>query len=459
MKDMSRYTRPLEDVTMNLRSRFPDNFLWGTATASYQVEGAASEDGRGVSIWDTFSRTPGKVLHGHTGDIACDQYHRYREDVELMKSLGVGAYRFSIAWPRVFPEGRGAQNPKGFDYYNALVDALLEAGIKPVPTTYHWDLPQPLQDAGGWPARDTAYAYADYAEACFQALGDRVDMWITLNEPFCSSVMSYYVGEHAPGETNMGRTTAAIHHLNLGHGLAVQAFRNGGYPGTIGTTLNTQTPRPATLRPEDVEAADRAADLPTRMFLDPLIGKGYPQRFLDAYEDAAVPLEDGDLDIISSDIDFLGLNYYSESCVAHDSEHPEGYRHVPQYQHTTDMEWPITPKGLHRHLTWLHEHTAGMKIYVTENGCAMPDALSADGTRVHDHDRIAFLQEYLSACADAIQEGVNLQGYFLWSFIDNFEWAYGYTKRFGIVYCDYLDGRRVPKDSFYYYRDLIAGME
>ncbi len=444
---------------MNIRSRFPDNFLWGTATASYQVEGAANEDGRGVSIWDTFSRTPGKVLHGHTGDVACDQYHRFQEDIELMKGLGLEAYRFSIAWPRIFPEGRGKQNPRGFDYYNALVDGLLEAGIKPVPTTYHWDLPQTLQDAGGWPARDTAYAYADYAEACFKALGDRVDMWITLNEPFCSAVLGYLVGRHAPGEQDRGRAIAAIHHLNLGHGLAVQAFRKGGYAGTIGTTLNTQTARPATSSPEDIEAADRAADFPTRMFLDPLIGKGYPRRFLDAYEDAVIPIEDGDLDIISSDLDFLGLNYYHEDCVAHDPDHPEGYRKVAQYQPTTEMDWPITPQGLHRHLTWLHEHTAGMPIYVTENGCAMPDILSADGTRVHDHDRIAFLRSYIEACADAVQEGVNLKGYFLWSFIDNFEWAYGYTKRFGIVYCDYLDGRRIPKDSYYFYRDLIAGME
>lgn len=444
---------------MDLSSRFPEGFLWGTATASYQVEGAVEEDGRGASIWDTFSRTPGKVAHGHTGDIACDQYHRYPEDIALMRELGVGAYRFSIAWPRVFPQGTGTMNPQGFEYYNRLVDALLEAGIQPVPTLYHWDLPQTLEDAGGWPERDTAYAFADYARACFDALGDRVGMWITLNEPFCSSILGYLQGVHAPGYHDMGKATAAVHHLNLAHGLALEAFRKGGYEGRIGTTLNTQTPRPATRREEDIQAADRAADLTTRMFLDPVLGKGYPQRYLDAYPEAHVPVEDGDLEIISGNIDFLGLNYYTEFAVAHDSSHPEGFRHVPQYQKTTEMGWHITPDGLYRHLNWLHAHTGGLPLYVTENGCAMPDRLNEDGTRVHDADRVQFLRAYFGACADAIRDGVNLQGYFLWSFIDNFEWAYGFTKRFGIVYCDYTDRRRVPKDSFYFYRDVIAGME
>ncbi len=444
---------------MELSTRFPERFMWGTATASYQVEGAVAEDGRGTSIWDTFCRTPGAVAHGHTGDVACDQYHRYPDDIALMKELGVNAYRFSIAWPRVFPRGTGERNPKGFDYYNRLIDSLLEAGIEPVPTLYHWDLPQSLEDAGGWPNRETAGAFSDYAKACFDELGDRVSMWITLNEPFCTAILGYLQGHHAPGIRDMRKATAAIHHLNLAHGLAVQTFRQGGYGGQIGTTLNTQTPRPATRRPEDIEAADRAADLPTRMFLDPLLGKGYPQRFIEAHELAETPLADGDLEIIAGEIDFLGVNYYHEWAVAYDESQPERYRFVPQYQETTEMGWPITPKGLHRHLQWLHEHTGGMPLYITENGCAMPDELSEDGTRVHDRGRVDFLKSYLSASADAIRDGVNLRGYFLWSFIDNFEWAYGYTKRFGIVYCDYVDGRRVPKDSFYFYRDVIAGME
>ncbi len=444
---------------MYLSNRFPDDFLWGTATASYQVEGAADEDGRGASIWDTFSKTPGKVQHGHTGDIACDQYHRFDEDIELMRSLGTGAYRFSIAWPRIYPAGTGAVNPKGLDHYNRLVDRLLDAGIQPVPTLYHWDLPQTLQDAGGWPVRETAYAFRDYAKTCFDALSDRVSMWITLNEPFCSSVLGYLDGTHAPGHTDFREATAAIHHLNLAHGLALDTFRSGGYEGRIGTTLNTQTPRPATSRQEDIEAADRAADLTTRMFLGPVLGKGYPERFLDAYDDARLPIQDGDLELIAGDIDFLGLNYYWESVVEHSDNHPEAFSSVPHYQKTTDMGWPITPLGLYRHLKWLHSYTGGLPIYITENGCAMPDSLSEDGTRVHDHDRIAFLRSYLEAASEALREGVNLKGYFYWSFIDNFEWAFGYTKRFGLVYCDYINQRRVPKDSFYYYRDLISGAE
>lgn len=444
---------------MELSSRFPEGFLWGTATASYQVEGAVSEDGRSTSIWDTFCRTPGKVMHSHTGDVACDQYHRYAEDVQLMKELGTGAYRFSIAWPRIVPGGTGEVNQKGIDYYSRLIDTLLEAGIQPVPTLYHWDLPQTLEDAGGWPARETSYAFAEYAKTCYEAFSDRVSMWITLNEPFCSAVLGYMSGVHAPGHKDITAGVRAIHHLNLAHGLALKAFRDGGYTGRIGTTLNTQTPRPATQRPEDVEAADRAADLPTRMFLDPVLGKGYPQRYLDSYDEAEVPLEDGDMEIISGEIDFLGLNYYHEHAVAADPDHPEGFRGVPQYQQTTEMGWPITPPGIYRHLKWLSDHTAGIPLYVTENGCAMPDALNEAGTRVHDHDRIAFIRAYLDACADAIRDGVNLKGYFLWSFIDNFEWAYGYTKRFGIVYCDYVNTRRVPKDSYYFYRDVIAGFE
>ncbi len=444
---------------MYISSRFPDDFLWGTATASYQVEGAANEDGRGTSIWDTFSKTPGKVRHGHTGDIACDQYHRYQEDVSLMRSLGTGAYRFSIAWPRIYPSGTGSVNAKGIDYYDRLIDTLLEAGIQPVPTLYHWDLPQTLQDDGGWPARDTAYAFGDYARTCFDSFGDRVSMWITLNEPFCSSVLGHLSGNHAPGHTDMAETTAAIHHLNLAHGLALDAFRTGGYKGRIGTTLNTQTPRPATTRQEDIDAADRGADLATRMFLGPVLGKGYPERFLNAYEEAHVPVQDGDMECIAGDIDFLGLNYYWEQVVEHSDSHPEGYRTVPQYQTQTDMGWPITPYGLYRHLKWLHSYTGGIPMYITENGCAMPDKLSEDGERVHDHDRIAFFRQYLEAAADAIRDGVNLKGYFYWSFIDNFEWAFGYTKRFGLVYCDYVNQRRVPKDSFYFYRDVISGAE
>lgn len=436
---------------------FPSDFLFGVATAAYQVEGAAREGGRGPSIWDTFAHAPGKTAHGHTGDVACDQFHRWAEDVALMRDLGVGAYRFSIAWPRIFPEGTGRANPRGFDYYERLVDALLEAGIEPCPTLYHWDLPQALEDQGGWPARATAEAFAGYARTCFDALGDRVRTWMTLNEPFCSAVLGYGVGVHAPGVKDRSASYRAIHHLLLGHGLAVRAFREAGLEGRVGLAQNAEPFRPATARPEDVEAADRAMDLQVRMFLGPLFGKGYPERHLAAYPDRPMPIEPGDLDVIAEPIDFFGLNMYRELTVAHHGDHPEGYRTVPQWEPTTAMGWPITPGGLARVLRLIDREYDHPAIYVTENGCAMTDVLSEGGTRCHDPARIDFLRGYLGACLAARGAGVDLRGYFLWSLIDNFEWAEGYTKRFGLLYCDYdEDLRRVPKDSFYWYRDLMA---
>lgn len=438
--------------------RFPDRFVWGTATASYQVEGAVDQDGRGPSIWDTFSRAPGNVVEGHTGDVANDQYNRYPEDIALMKELGVDAYRFSIAWPRIYPEGSGGVNQAGVDHYRKLCDALLAAEIEPVPTLYHWDLPQALEDKGGWPERDTALRFLDYAVTCFDALGDRVKRWITLNEPFCTAILGYHVGVHAPGIKDRRKAYRAIHHLNLAHGLAVQAFRRDNRRGAIGTTLNMQTPRPATRKAEDIEAADRAADLGTRMFLDPVLGNGYPERHLAGYPEVSLPINDGDMAIIAEPIDFLGVNYYWEHAAAHDPDHAEGFRFVPAYQPETEMGWSIVPLGLYRHLKWLDEYTGGLALYVTENGCAMPDAVSAD-RRVHDDGRVDYLRGHFSAAAAAMQEGVNLQGYFVWSFVDNFEWAFGYTRRFGIVYCDYDTLERIPKDSFYYYRDVIAGSE
>ncbi len=442
------------------RLSFPEEFLWGVATASYQVEGAVHEEGRGESIWDRFCRTPGKVAHGHTGDVACDQYHRYEEDADLMRDLGVESYRFSIAWPRIQPDGKGAWNEKGFDYYKRLSDALMERGIRPAATLYHWDLPQPLQDAGGWPARDTAHRFAEYAGKVYEKLSDRISLWITLNEPWCSSILSYLIGEHAPGHTDRPEAYRAIHHLLLAHGLALQNFREGGYAGSIGITLNLSTPRSATRRPEDLEAADRGADLQSRMFLDPLLGRGYPQRHLDAYPDVSMPVKDGDMALISAENDFLGLNYYTEEVVRHDPDHPEGFAPVPQYAPVTEMGWPIVPGGLYRQLHWVNRQTEGrLPLYVTENGCAVDDELDESGERCHDPRRVAYLREHFAACKQAIDEGVPLKGYFLWSLMDNFEWAFGYTKRFGIVYCDYVDQRRVPKESYYFYREVIAGHE
>jgi beta-glucosidase len=447
------------------RRAFPEDFLWGVATASYQVEGAADADGRGPSIWDTFSRTPGAVLHGHTGDVSVDQYHRYPEDIALMTELGVDAYRFSIAWPRVQPEGRGSFNEGGFDYYKRLVDALHAAGLKATATLYHWDLPQSLEDAGGWPARDTAERFAEYSRETFRRLGDHVDRWITLNEPWCSAVLGYGEGVHAPGRRDRSAAWAAGHHLLLAHGLAVAAYRaergSGERVAPIGITNNFETPRAATRRPEDSAAADRAADMRTRFFLDPLLGRGYPARHFAAYpEETPPPVLAGDLEKIAAPIDFLGLNFYHEPVVAADRSHPEGYREVMSHHERTAMDWPITPRGLYRHLRWIWQHTEGRyPLYITENGCAMPDELTDEGTRCHDPRRIAYLREHFAAALDAIEEGVGLKGYFVWSLIDNFEWAWGYARRFGIVYADYVNQRRIPKHSFHYFREVISGAE
>ena len=476
-----------------LAARFPRSFLWGVATASYQVEGAVEADGRGKSIWDTFSHTPGRVAHGHTGDVACDQYHRYAEDVALMQELGIDAYRFSLAWPRIVPDGSGAVNAAGFDYYKRLLDALQQAGIRGAATLYHWDLPQALEDAGGWTNRDTALRFADYADRCFRELGDRVEIWFTLNEPYCSAILGYLEGVHAPGVRDRAAAYRAVHHLNLAHGLAVQAYRasspggdrggrsdaaprrgasSAGAPSApaapsalrrgIGPVLNLAATRPATSRPEDVAAADRALDLQSRMFFGPMFGNGYPERHLACYPEAPLPLQEGDMRIIAEPVDFLGLNYYWEDAVCADEAAPEGFRYVPQWQPVSDMGWPVVPGGLLRQLRWVHERTGELPLVIAENGFAAADLLSNDRTeagvpRCHDPERIDYLRSHLCACARALEEGVPLAGYFLWSFIDNFEWAYGYTRRFGIVYCDYTNLRRVPKDSFYFYRDVIAG--
>lgn len=439
------------------KQAFPASFTWGTATASYQVEGAASEEGRGKSIWDTFCAEPGKVVHGHNGHRGSDQFHHYREDVALMHSLGVASYRLSLAWPRVFPEKPGKRNAKGFDYYHRFIDEMLRVGIKPAVTLYHWDLPQYLEDAGGWPVRDTAERFADFAATCYEALGDKVESWITLNEPWCAAFLGYELGVHAPGRRDRPAAYCAAHHLLLGHGLALERFRQGRFRGKIGVTLNLVTPRPATRCEEDALAADRAMDKGTRLFMDPLFGRGYPERHLAAWPEVKMPVEGRDMALIAAPVDFVGVNYYSEGAVAYSAKEPEQFVEVPTWQPKTHMGWDVVPSGLYRHLVKLWKEYEPKSIYVTENGCAYPDELSEDGTRCHDPERVAYLRGHLGACAAAIRDGVPLDGYYLWSFIDNFEWSFGYTRRFGIVYCDYQDGRRVPKDSFYFYRDLVAG--
>jgi beta-glucosidase len=434
---------------------FPEDFLWGTATASYQVEGAGHEGGRSESIWDTFARKPGAVYGGESGEIACDQYHRYQEDIALMAELGFKSYRFSLAWPRIIPEGTGKVNPQGIAYYRGLCEELHRHGIKACATIYHWDLPQSLQDKGGWTERSITEAFTEYAKVCFAELGDLVDQWITINEPYCIAYLGYYLGVHAPGIRDINQAIKAVHHINLAHGLAVKAYRKTGLNAPIGITWNPSTPRPATARREDKKAAETARALETEVFIYPVLGKGYPE-LVTKKLGLVIPVKDGDLETIAQKIDFIGVNYYSESPVAFEKKEPFKYGTKPSWQDTSDMGWPIVPEGLARQLRWLGSISGGLPLYITENGYARQDEVEKDG-RVHDRERIAYLKQHLAVCSELIKAGVNLKGYYAWSFMDNFEWAWGYSKRFGIVHVDYITQKRTPKDSAYFFRDLIAG--
>lgn len=440
------------------RIDFPVDFVFGAAAASFQIEGAKEEDGKGLSIWDTFCDRPGTVSDQSTGEIACDHYHRYPEDVKLLKELGIDSYRLSISWPRILPEGSGEVNKKGLNFYSKLIDTLLAAGITPMITLYHWDLPQKLEDTGGWTNRQTAYAFANFAEICFKAFSDRITSWITLNEPFCSAYLGYGIGIHAPGISDMQSMFNSAHHLNLAHGLALETFRKGNFPGKIGTTLNLILPKPASVSPEDILAADRAADNQSRMYLHPLLGKGYPKRYLEAYPEVQLPIQDGDMKCIAGKIDFLGINYYSESTAAYDRKHPEHYKLVDTGYPKTAMGWDITPNGLFRLLEWTHKECGNLPLIITENGSAWNETLITTKTgikSVDDPDRIAYLQKHLDICKEAVQAGIPLKGYYAWSFIDNFEWSHGYTKRFGLIYCSYENLERIPKSSYYYYQKFL----
>lgn len=446
---------------------FPPGFLLGAATAAYQIEGAVSEDGRTASIWDTFSATPGKVVNGDTGDVACDHYHRYAEDVALMSALGLGAYRFSVSWPRVQPGGSGPGNAKGIDFYSRLVDELLANNIEPWLTLYHWDLPQDLEDAGGWPVRDVAARFADYAVLLHDALGDRVTRWTTLNEPWCSSFLGYASGDHAPGRTNAAEGIAAAHHLLLGHGLATKALAERG--AQVGITLNLYAVSPATDSPADADAARRIDGLANRFFLDPVLKGSYPedvQADLREITDFGF-VQDGDLETISTPLDMLGINYYSRHVVS--GEGPaepywrkpvawpgsEAVRFVHRGVPRTAMDWEIDAPGLVEVLKRVAAEYPRLPLYITENGAAFEDTAGPDGA-VDDTDRIAYLDAHLRACIEAVEAGVPLAGYFAWSLMDNFEWAWGYTRRFGMVYIDYDNGqRRVPKASARWYAEAI----
>jgi beta-glucosidase len=440
------------------RIDFPVDFVFGAAAASFQIEGAKSEDDKGLSIWDTFCDQSGAISDESTGEVACDHYHRYQEDIKLLKELGIDSYRLSLSWPRIIPEGTGEINKKGLKFYSKLIDALLAAGIIPIITLYHWDLPQKLEDAGGWTNRQTAYAFADFAEVCYNAFSDRIESWITLNEPWCSAYLGYGMGIHAPGIKNMQSMYNALHHLNLAHGLALEVFRKGKFPGKIGTTLNPAYPKPATDSSEDILAADRAADNQSRMYLNPLLGKGYPKRHLETYPDITMPIQKGDMKCIAGKIDFLGINYYSESTVAFDQKHPEHYRTIETNYPQTAMGWDITPDGFMRLLEWTHNECGNLPLIITENGSAWEETLITSKTgvkAVDDPNRIAYLQDHLDICKKAVQAGIPLKGYYAWSFIDNFEWSFGYSKRFGLIYCDFETLERTPKSSYYYYQKFL----
>lgn len=427
---------------------FPDGFVWGAATSSYQIEGATGEDGRNPSIWDTFCRVPGAIADGSNGDVAADHYHRWRQDVALMADLGIGAYRFSIAWPRIVPDGRGAVNQAGLDFYDRLVDELLKHGIEPFGTLYHWDLPQALEDEGGWTVRSTAQAFSDYAAAVVQRLGDRVHHWATLNEPWVSAELGYFEGIHAPGRRSRPAALAAGHHLLLAHGLAVPEMRAAAPEASIGIVLDFEPKYPASDSPEDAAAARLAHDTMNRWYLDPLAGRGYPAQAAEQLGwDRSVVL-DGDMDTIAAPIDFLGVNYYTRQVVTAGA--PSA---VPGGAATTDMGWEVFPHGLSEILEWIWTEYQIDPLFVTENGAAYTDD---PGDPSADPKRVSFLREHLAAAAQSISRGVPLRGYFVWSLLDNFEWGHGYLQRFGITHVDYETLERTPRDSARYWSSVAA---
>jgi len=447
---------------------FPENFLWGAATASYQIEGAWSEDGKGLSIWDTFSHTPGKVQNGDTGDVACDHYHRWPEDIRLMGEIGLQAYRFSVSWSRLLPEGRGPVNPAGLDFYDQLVDGLMEAGITPFVTLYHWDLPQALQDEGGWAARSTAEAFVTYADILSRRLGDRVKNWITHNEPAVVVIAGNIEGRHAPGIQHLPTALRVSHHLLLSHGWAVPVIRQNSPASEVGITLNMAYRVPASPSLADLHANRKSDGLWGRWYLDPLYGRGYPADILaDKIQAGQISesdieyIQEGDLQAIAVPTDFIGLNHYTRE-VARSREIVEEEnlpRTVFQAEkddiHWTEMGWEVYPEGLYQILGRLYFEYQVPKIYITENGCSYSDGPDTSG-RIADHRRTAYLRGYLTAAHRAIEAGVPLAGYFAWSLLDNFEWAFGYAQRFGIIWIDFETQERLRKNSSYFYSQVIA---
>ena len=431
---------------------YPPDFTWGVAASSYQIEGAWNEDGKGESIWDRFSHTPGNIKNGDTGDIACDHYHRYKGDITLMKELGVQAYRFSISWPRVLPKGKGDINRAGLNFYSRLVDGLLEAGIEPWICLYHWDLPQALQDEGGWVNRNIVQYFADYAGLVARELGDRVKRWLIFNEPRCVAWLGHFIGTHAPGIKNLELALKVSHHLLLAQGKTIQTLRDVNQDFQIGTIVDLNPIHPITNDGKDQKAAGNFDEVLNRWFLDPIFKGEYPP----LAKEAGMEPKREDMDLIQQPLDFLGVNYYTRLLVTYD---PSNFlmqgKVVQKNTPITEMGWEIYPNGLYEILTRLRKEYDNPVLYVTENGAAFQDNVMEDD-KIRDDDRISFLRDHMLAAYRAIKDGVRLNGYFVWTIIDNFEWAEGYSKRFGLVHTDYQTLKRTPKKSFYWYKRLIA---
>ena len=436
---------------------FPKGFLWGAATSAYQVEGSPLADGAGPSIWQRFAHTPGMMKNGDTGDVACDHYRRYRDDVALMKELGLKAYRFSISWSRVLPEGVGRVNKAGLGFYERLVDALLEAGIEPVPTLYHWDLPAALDDRGGWLNRDVAHWFADYGRTMFKALDDRVKMWGTLNEPWVVTDGGYLHGALAPGHRNLFETPIASHNLLRSHAMAVQAYRAEGRH-RVGLVVNIEPKYPASRGARDLAATARSEAYMNRQYLDPVYKGAYPAELRDVFGEAWPEWPAEDLKLLTEPFDFLGVNYYTRNVMKHDAAaYPVRASRVKQKGATyTETDWEVYPKGFTDMLVWVKERYGNPPVYITENGAAFADPPRARGKTLDDPKRVDYFRKHLAAVRDAMDAGCDIRGYFAWSLLDNLEWSLGFSKRFGIVHVDFATQKRTPKASARYYSQVIA---
>jgi len=437
--------------------KFKEDFIFGTSTSSYQIEGATAEDNRSPSIWDEFCKIPGKIYKGHTSDIACDHYHRYKEDVEMMKEIGTDAYRFSISWPRIFPE-KGSYNPEGMGFYKKLVYELNKKDIKPVATLYHWDLPIWAYNAGGWLNRDSVKWFNEYAVRIFEELNDTVFLWITHNEPLCSSMYSYYEGFLAPGRKNLKEALTVAHHVLLSHGTVVEAFKKFDLKSNgIGIALNLNPSYPASDSEEDIKAAFISSGYDFRWFLDPLFKASYPEDMKKIYKSLIGDfnfIKDGDMQKISIENDFLGINYYTRELIKFSQDSELKFKKTDGNLTKTEMNWEIIPESLYDVISIVRKDYTKIPIYITENGAAFNDKISKDG-KVHDNKRIDYLRDHLIKVAELNQKGADIRGYFIWSLMDNFEWQYGYSKRFGIVFTDYESQERILKDSAFWYKDLI----